>query len=77
MELKGSIGGSMPRTRWGTAYFVSYKTAIAYYRLQGESPYDVRRKVKEGLIHIGKPPLKPGDKLSVIPVEGRYMIEGD
>lgn len=65
----------------GTSHFVSLTAARAYY-----SPYDpdltaeelkawIDRKVAEGEIHIGKPTLQPGQKLSVIPGEGRYQIE--
>lgn len=67
--------------RTGTSHFISETAARAYY-----SQYDpdltaeelaawIRQKLQEGEIHIGEPTLKPGEKLSVIPGEGRYAIE--
>lgn len=68
----------MPRvTRWGTSYFVSRRAAERYFRHYHyeDIKATITRKLAEGDIHIGKPPLEPGDKLSVIPGEGRYQIE--
>lgn len=43
-----------------TTYFPSLPHAIAYYRPQGFSALDVKRKLDEGEIHVGKPPMKEG-----------------
>ncbi len=71
----------MPVTRWGTSYFVSRRAAERYYKPYAEHGDDVKawvgRKLAEGEIHIGVPHLKDGEKLSIIPGEGRYQIEGD
>lgn len=62
--------------RWGTSYFVGREAAERYYgQFYGDPATAVTRKIAEGEIHIGKPPLKPGERLTVIPGEGRYMIE--
>ncbi len=62
---------------YGTAYFPSRTAAEAYY-----TPYhyaDVRRavqrKIDEGAIHIGPPPLKPGEHAFLIDDGTRYAIE--
>lgn len=62
---------------YGTAYFVSKSEAINYYKPYGYSSHSVERKLADGEIHTGKPPLQPGDKLSVIRDEGRYQIISD
>lgn len=67
-------------TRWGTSYFVSLRTALAYYRpycsgTKAELAEMVGQKLKEGSIHIGKPSTKAGETLSVVAGEGRYQIE--
>lgn len=61
----------------GTSYFVSRELAIRYYR-----PYHyedttraVGAKLAGGEIHIGKPPLQPGDKLLIIDEGTRYAIQ--
>lgn len=59
---------------YGTAYFVSQAEAVNYYKPYGYDSYQVYMKLMEGEIHVGKPPLQPGDKLSVIRDEGRYQI---
>lgn len=66
-------------TRIGTPYFVSLAHAIAYYRPYG---YDdvraaVQRKLAEGEIHLGAPPLKAGERLTLIDEGKRYAIESD
>jgi len=61
----------------GTSYFVNRDAAIAYYK-----PYHfdsvlaaVARKLADGEIHIGKPPLKKGQRITVIDDGLRYAIE--
>lgn len=62
--------------KYGTSYFVSQEAAERYYRKQTcNAKYTVQRKLREGEIHIGEPPLQPGDRLSVIRDEGRYQID--
>lgn len=62
----------------GTSYFPSYGAALRYYR-----PYEqpcttqelravIDRKLNEGQIHIGRPPLKPGDRLTI--EDNRYHV---
>lgn len=63
-------------TRFGTSYFITKSAAIRYYRPYG---YDdpkaaVERKLREGEIHIGRPPLKAGQRAQIISGEGRYEI---
>ena len=62
-------------TRTGTPYFVSLKTAIDYHRTYGATIAAVKRKIEAGEIHIGKPPLNPGDRLVTIDKATRYAIE--
>jgi hypothetical protein len=62
--------------RVGTSYFVSRVAACQYYAAYEPNSEDaVVRKIAAGEIHIGKPPLQPGQRLSIIPGEGRYQIE--
>lgn len=63
----------------GTSYFPNLNAAQMYYRVTEGVTYDiageiVQEKIKSGEIHIGKPPLKPGQKLFVR--DNRYFIEG-
>jgi len=61
----------------GTSYFVSKAAALQYFL-----PYEgrdyvidvVNRKLKAGEIHIGVPPLRPGDSLRLIDDRCRYAI---
>lgn len=55
---------------YGTCYFVSKRTAIAYY----SDEETVDRKLAEGEIFIGKPPVKEGEEIIVNGREGRYMV---
>jgi hypothetical protein len=61
----------------GTAHFVSIDKAAQYYRDydHNDGYATVRRKLKEQSIHIGKPELKPGQKLHIIDNGTRYAIE--
>lgn len=59
----------------GTSHFRSRAAARRYFARQGEDAAVVARKLAEGLIHIGKPPVKTGEVLSLIKGEGRYQIE--
>jgi hypothetical protein len=60
----------------GTSYFVSIEAAERYYAPYG---YDdvhatVQRKLAEGEIHIGEPPLKPGQSTFLVDEHTRYAI---
>jgi hypothetical protein len=61
----------------GTSYFVSRVKAAQYYRdYEGDDGYAaVVCKLGEGSIHIGKPPMQPGDKLLTIDNGCRYAIQ--
>jgi len=61
--------------RYGTNHFLNADAAVAYYADQGIPAIDVARKLKDGEIAIGKPDAKPGQRVSLIPGEGRYQIE--
>ena len=65
-------------TRFGTPYFVSKDKAAQYYRdtVNGCDGYrKANRKIAEGEIYIGKPPLKEDERLIVIDSGTRYAIE--
>jgi hypothetical protein len=57
----------------GTSHFTSFETAVAYYKDYGFDASDVRRKLDDGEIHIGKPTTTDNQKLKVND-EGRYVI---
>ncbi len=65
---------------YGTSYFVSRAMAVRYYRPYAaeDTPKSavecVDRKLADGEIHIGKPPLKDGDTLTIIDEGTRYAI---
>lgn len=61
---------------YGTSHFVSRAAAIRYYRdYEGsDAPAAVARKVREGEIHIGKPRLKAGERLTTVDGGKRYAI---
>lgn len=61
-------------TTYGTSHFLSLGAAFRYYRDYGETPAQVNRKIAEGLIHIGRPSCKPGERVVILPSEGRYAI---
>lgn len=58
----------------GTSYFVSFPAALRYYRPYGFDRAAVQQKLDEGEIHIGKPPVKAGETLSLIDGRTRYQI---
>jgi len=65
---------AMKTTMYGTSYFVSRFHAIQYYRKQNETARDVDRKLSEGLIHIGLPPTRDGQRVVLIDDYTRYAI---
>ena len=67
-------------TRIGTPYFESYGAAVKYYSAECyhygsavKAVVDEKLAIKE--IYIGKPVLKPGEKLLIDKTERRYIIE--
>lgn len=58
----------------GTPNFVSGRAAIKYYKSQGADSAEVKRKIKDGEIFIGKPEVPEGMKLMVNKEEGRYIL---
>jgi len=71
-------------TIMGTCHFVSRQHAIKYYRsyefsddMRQAIPKDVDLKIGEGLIRIGKPTLRKGERLLVIDNGCRYAVESD
>lgn len=54
----------------GTSHFISLSHAERYYSSKGT----VQTKLDEGLISIGKPSIKKGDKLAY-DSDGRYIIK--
>lgn len=59
---------------YGTSYFTSLSAAIRYYKDYGDDAASVRSKIRQGSIHIGKPPLKPGERLGTTDGGKRYTI---
>ena len=58
---------SKKRTLIGTACFPSLGNAIAYYGPYGTDEEEVKRKIRDGEIHIRKPELiYPSDKVRII-----------
>ncbi len=67
----------------GTSYFISHFHARRYYAdYEGLRYYDpacyelVDRKIAEGQIHLGMPPMKPGQRISRIDGGNRYALIG-
>ncbi len=61
----------------GTSYFIDLAAARAYYKDYGVSPADVARKVRAGEIHLGKPPLKPNERIVMLDGGKRYGVADD
>jgi hypothetical protein len=60
----------------GTCHFPSKNLALHYYKKQGGIVLmqDIDQKIADGEIHIGKPTLKPGEKLTLLDDSTRYGI---
>lgn len=62
----------------GTSYFPTVDAAISYYWDQegghANAKEAVLTKLREKSIHIGKPPIKPGQEVKLNLKEGRYYI---
>lgn len=65
---------SKPSMTYGTSHFVDMPSAIRYYKAQGDDAASVRSKLDEGSIHLGKPVLKPGQRLHLLDEGTRYAI---
>ena len=64
--------------RTGTSYFPNIEAAEKYYAdYEDEPTIVVQVKLEEGLINIGIPPVKPGQKAILDKEEQRYFIEED
>lgn len=61
---------------YGTSYFVSMAAAVRYYKdyHYSDTKAAVLRKLSEGEIHIGKPPLKAGERLGTTDGGKRYTV---
>jgi len=66
-------------SRWGTSYFVSRSAAERYYKdYEGslaQAKIAVAHKIASGDIHIGRPPLKAGQKAFLLDGGKRYGIK--
>lgn len=63
------------KTRYFSSHFVSYSSAIRYYKAYGCKPADVSRKIQAGEIHLGQPRNLPaGQTIEGVNDEGRYVI---
>jgi hypothetical protein len=69
----------MTMTRTGTSYFPSYTAALTYYKdyHYPDTAKAIQRKAREGEIHIGKPAMRPGQRLVLVDNGLRYGIEED
>jgi hypothetical protein len=59
----------------GTSNFVSPEAAVEYYRPMRFTRADIDRKIAEKEIIVGRPDIKPGQRLIVIDGATRYAIE--
>lgn len=59
----------------GTCHFVTREAAIRYYEPYGFDAADVQRKLDDGEIRLGEPPLQPGQKSFLVDDGTRYAIE--
>lgn len=62
------------QTKTGTCHFPSLAHALKYYRpyFGGGTLEEVKGKIRDGAIFIGKPPIKEGESLSI--EDCRYHI---
>ena len=58
---------------YGTSYFITFEKACRYYADYGCDQRDVARKIAEGEISIGEPPIKAGQHRRTN-TDGRYWI---
>jgi len=60
-------------TTLGTCYFLNLAAAYRYYKSQESDGDEVRRKLKDGEIKIGPPPLKKDERFFLD--DGQYFIQ--
>ena len=61
---------------YGTSYFRSMAHAAMYYKRYGAASHIiVAEKVRDGEIHIGMPPLKPGETCFLIDDGTRWAVD--
>jgi hypothetical protein len=60
---------------YGTSHFPTQKQAERYYRVYGFDAGDVQRKLDEGEIHLGAPPVLEGEELVLLDNQTRYGIQ--
>lgn len=58
----------------GTSYFPTKATADDYYRPYGFDAAGVQRKIDEGEIHLGLPPVAEGERIVMVDEDLRYGI---
>lgn len=59
----------------GTSHFVSFQSACSYYKEYGLDREDVSRKLAEGEIYIGAPPVKPHYEIGLTDRGRRYVYK--
>jgi len=58
----------------GTHYFLSFLSAVRYYKPYGFDEADIQGKLNAGEIKIGNPPIRQGQKLVMIDRATRWAI---
>lgn len=71
------MDGDFNMTIWGTSYFVNFASAVRYYKPYGYDKQGVHGLKVAGLIHLGKPELKEGEKLILLDDNTRYGIKSE
>ena len=61
-------------TTQGTCYFISMNAAKRYYRGYGFKAAEVEAKVERDEIKVGKPPIRPNERRSVIDGGTRWAV---
>ena len=66
------------QTTWGTSHFVDFASALRYYQQQefGVTVADIKNKIKEKSISIGRPEIKENQTAFINHSEGRWFIRG-
>jgi hypothetical protein len=59
----------------GTCHFPTIYAAREYYRPYGFGPADVSRKLADGEIKLGPPPLLPGQRATIY--ENRFLSKSN
>lgn len=56
---------------------MDFGAAVRYYQPYGYDSEGVQRKLNEGEIHLGRPPVKEGESVVLIDDGTRYAIAED